>query len=355
METRGSLWMQRISKRALGSLGVFALVVALALGGSASLAADISVVVVVVNGQQIQFDQPPIERSGRVFVPLRGVFEHLGASVVYDNGLINATGNGRSIQLHIGSTQATVNGQTHTLDVAPFIVGSRTLVPIRFISESLGASVDWNDNTRTVTINGGAHTQAVHLLNLAPAPDAVVAEKAPVVSGAFSAAVNPNSVHITLDGRDVSSTTDISSTDFLFSPPYPLTPDRHTVRVTGAAKDGSTFDQSWSFTSGTSVTLNYITNIRPLNWSAVGNSFTLTGTTLPNSSVHVVAIPTALIGGIFPVTSGTYVADLKADSSGHFAQSINITTVPGGNVAVRITSVAPTTNESKTIDLKYSS
>jgi len=354
METRGSIWMQRISKRALGSFGVFALVVALALGGSASLAADISV---VVNGQTIQFDQPPIERSGRVFVPLRGVFEHLGASVVYDNGVINATGNGRAIQLHIGSTSATVNGQTHTMDVAPFIVGSRTLVPIRFISESLGANVDWSDNTRTVTItsNGGTQTQAVHLLNLAPAADAVVAAKAPVVSGTFSAAVNPNSVHITLDGRDVSSTTDISSTDFLFSPPYPLTPERHTVRVTGTANDGATFDQSWSFTSGTSVTLNYITNIRPLNGSAVGNSFTLTGTTLPNSSVHVVAIPTALIGGIFPVTSGTYVADLKADSSGHFAQPINITTVPGGNVAVRITSVAPTTNESKTIDLKYSS
>jgi len=124
-----------------------------------------------------------------------------------------------------------------------------------------------------------------------------------------------------LDGRDVSGTTDISSTDFLFSPPYPLTPERHTVRVTGTANDGTTFDQSWSFTSGTSVTLNYITNIRPLNGSAVGNSFTLTGTTLPNSSVHVVAIPTALIGGIFPVTSGTYVADVKADRRRHFAQS----------------------------------
>jgi copper amine oxidase-like protein/CopC domain-containing protein len=353
METR-TLWMQRTSKRALGSLGVFALVVALALGGSASLAADISV---VVNGQQIQFDQPPIERSGRVFVPLRGVFEHLGASVVYDNGVVNATGNGRAIQLRIGSTQATVNGQTRTLDVAPFIVGSRTLVPIRFISESLGANVDWNDNTRTVTITSGGGTVqgGVHLLNLTPAADAVVAAKAPAVSGTFSASVDPNSVHITLDGRDVSSTSDISSTDFLFTPLYPLTPERHTVRVTGTAKDGTTFDQSWSFTSGTSVVLNYITNIHPLNGSAVGNSFTLSGTTLPNSSVHIVAIPTALIGGIFPVTSGTYVADLKADSSGHFAQVISIQTVPGGNVAVRITSVAPTTNESKTIDLKYSS
>jgi Copper amine oxidase N-terminal domain/CopC domain len=354
METRVTSLMQRFSERAFGSLGVFALVVALALGSSASLAADISV---VVNGQQIQFDQPPIERSGRVFVPLRGVFEHLGASVVYDNGVVNATGNGRTIQLHIGSTEATVNGQTHTLDVAPFIVGSRTLVPIRFISESLGANVDWNDNTRTVVITsgGGTHMQAVHLLNLTPASDAVVSAKAPAVSATFSASVDPNSVHITLDGRDVSSTTDISSTDFLFSPPYPLTPDRHTVRVTGTAKDGSTFDQSWSFTSGTSVVPNYITNIHPANGTTVGNSFTLSGTTLPNSAVHIVAIPSALIGGIFPVTSGTYVADLKADGSGHFAQAVGISTVPGGNVAVRITSVAPTTNESKTIDLKYGS
>ena len=353
MDTRRNLWMQRMSKRALGSFGVLALIVALALGGVASLAADISV---VVNGQQVQFDQPPIERSGRVFVPLRGVFEHLGASVVYDNGVINATASGRAIQLHIGSTQATVNGQTRTLDVAPFIVGSRTLVPIRFISESLGANVDWNDNTQTVIITSGGGThQAIHLLNLNPAPDAVVAAKAPAVSATFSAAVDPNSLHITLDGRDVSSTTDISNTDFLFSPPYALTPERHTVRVTGAGKDGSTFDQSWSFTSGTSVVLNYITNVHPVNGSAVGNSFTLSGTTLPNSSVHIVAIPTALIGGIFPVTSGTYVADLKADGSGHFAQVVSISTVPGGNVAVRITSVAPTTNESKTLDLKYNS
>src|SRR5579864_4319232 len=68
-------------------------------------------VTVVVNGQQVGFDQPPIERSGRVFVPLRGVFERLGASVVYDNGVINATGNGRTVQLHIGSSVALVDGE----------------------------------------------------------------------------------------------------------------------------------------------------------------------------------------------------------------------------------------------------
>ena len=107
---------------------------------------------IVVNGQEVTFDQPPIERSGRIFVPLRGVFERLGASVVYDNGLINASGNGRNIQLHIGSTSATVNGQTTSLDVAPFLVGARTLVPLRFISEALGANVNYDGSSQTVTV-----------------------------------------------------------------------------------------------------------------------------------------------------------------------------------------------------------
>jgi len=107
---------------------------------------------IIVNGQEASFDQPPIVRSGRVFVPLRGVFERLGATVVYDNGLINATGNHRNIQLHIGSTAATINGQATSLDVAPFLVGARTLVPLRFISESLGANVNYDGNSRTVSV-----------------------------------------------------------------------------------------------------------------------------------------------------------------------------------------------------------
>jgi plastocyanin len=114
-----------------------------------ALAANVRI---IVNGQEASFDQPPIEQSGRIFVPLRGVFERLGASVVYNNGLINATGNGRNIQLHIGSTAATVNGQPTSLDVAPFLVGARTLVPLRFISESLGANVNYDGNSRTVTV-----------------------------------------------------------------------------------------------------------------------------------------------------------------------------------------------------------
>ncbi|MBV8671007.1 MAG: copper amine oxidase N-terminal domain-containing protein [Candidatus Eremiobacteraeota bacterium] len=343
----------QIFSRTRGGLVVAACAVACAFTVASALAQTVAV---VVNGQTVQFDQPPVERSGRVFVPLRGVFERLGASVVYDNGVINATGNGRTVQLRIGSTQATVDGQPQTIDVAPFLIGSRTLVPIRFISQSLGANVDWNNGTNTVTISsGGAGAQAVTLANLTPSSGAVVAAKSPAVSGTFSSSVDPNSVHITLDGRDVSSTTDISPTNFLFTPPYPLTPQSHTVRVTGKGTNGLGFDQSWSFTSGTSVTGNYINSVQPTNGNKVSSSFTLSGSTLPNSSVHIVAVPTQLVGGIFPVTSGTYVADLKADASGHFSQTVSVNTTPGGNVAVRVTSVAPTSLASKTLNLSYSS
>lgn len=127
-------------------------------------------VAISVNGQAVNFDQPPVERVGRVFVPLRGVFERLGASVVYANGQINATGNGKSISLHIGSTQASVNGQPVTVDVAPFLIGARTLVPLRFVAQALGATVDYNNGTRAVAINGGG------------APAVTVTPKRPVVA-----------------------------------------------------------------------------------------------------------------------------------------------------------------------------
>ncbi len=113
---------------------------------------------VTVNGSAVDITPAPIVEAGRVFVPLRGVFEQLGASVVYSNGTINATGNGRDISLQIGLTQATVNGQVQTIDVAPFIVGESTYVPLRFVSEALGDSVHWDDADSIAAIDtaGGA-------------------------------------------------------------------------------------------------------------------------------------------------------------------------------------------------------
>ena len=131
----------------LAFAGATTLACTLLLGLSAS-----AQVAITINGQEVDVAPPPLISAGRVFVPLRGVFENLGASVVYSNGQINATGNGRDISLQIGSTQATVDGSPVTIDVAPFIVGASTFVPLRFVSEALGASVDWDDTNRIVAI-----------------------------------------------------------------------------------------------------------------------------------------------------------------------------------------------------------
>ena len=120
------------------------------LGASAAQAQDVGV---QINGQTVGINPPPILRAGRVFVPLRGVFEQLGATVVYSSGEINATGNGSDISLHIGSTQASINGQAQTLDVAPFIIGASTYVPLRFVSQALGAGVEWDEADRVVQIS----------------------------------------------------------------------------------------------------------------------------------------------------------------------------------------------------------
>ena len=337
------------------ALGIYAAGVILA--GALPATAQPQMITVVVNGEQVGFDQPPVERSGRVFVPLRGVFERLGASVVYDNGVINATGRGHIVSLHIGSSTAIVDGSQQVLDVAPFLVGSRTLIPLRFVSQALGANVDWAENTNTVTISlaGPAPPATVTVVNLHPANGSTVGPRRPAISGSFSSAVDPNSVRITLDGRDVSSTTYVSSTSFLFSPAYDLSATSHTVHVTGKDANGGAFDQSWSFTSGTSGATNFVTNVSPASGSTVAGSFTITGSTLPNSRVHITAIGTANMGGYFTVSTGSYDADVMADSSGHFSQQVTINVVSGGDIGVRLTSIAPDTNASATVTMHYHS
>jgi hypothetical protein len=108
---------------------------------------------VTLNGQPINFGGvPPTQVGGRVLVPLRGVFEALGAQVDYDaaSGTVFAARGNTQVQLLIGSTQATVNGQTRVLDVPAQARLGRTLVPLRFVSEAMGAQVNWNPGTRLV-------------------------------------------------------------------------------------------------------------------------------------------------------------------------------------------------------------
>lgn len=95
------------------------------------------------------------EISGeRTFVPFRAIFEEFGVDVVWDDTTrtIEATKDDQTIFLMIGSKTAIVNGKNITIDVAPYIKNERTYVPLRFISESLGAEIEWNANSRVATV-----------------------------------------------------------------------------------------------------------------------------------------------------------------------------------------------------------
>jgi transglutaminase-like putative cysteine protease len=87
-------------------------------------------------------------------VPMRGIFEHLGAQVYWYPETREVVGykDNNYIKLQINSETYYKNGNSDTLDSPPIIVDGRTMVPIRFIAESLDMNVDWSKETRTVTI-----------------------------------------------------------------------------------------------------------------------------------------------------------------------------------------------------------
>ena len=112
---------------------------------------------VTINDKAQTYDVMPVIDNGRTLVPMRGIFEALGADILWDDATKTVTGtkDGTKITLQIGNTLAKVNDNDVTLDVAAKIIEGRTMVPVRFISEALGCNVDWNGDTKTVIINSG--------------------------------------------------------------------------------------------------------------------------------------------------------------------------------------------------------
>ncbi|OEH86851.1 hypothetical protein BHU72_00875 [Desulfuribacillus stibiiarsenatis] len=115
-------------------------------------------VTVHVNGNKITFDQEPVIVSGRTLVPLRAIFESLGASLNWNEQTktITATKGADKIILKVGNLVATVNNKQTQLEVEPIVVNGRTLVPARFIAESFGMVVGWDASTRKISIDAKA-------------------------------------------------------------------------------------------------------------------------------------------------------------------------------------------------------
>lgn len=114
-------------------------------------------VVVLVNGEPVFFDQPPIILDGRTLVPVRAVVEKLGATVEWDDTtktvyvktseMKNAAFSGEGVEV-------AVNNELVSFDVQPTIINGRTLIPIRAVVEKLGCTVDWDGELKVVYIDG---------------------------------------------------------------------------------------------------------------------------------------------------------------------------------------------------------
>ena len=108
-----------------------------------------------VNGSTVYNDVAPIIVNNRTMLPARFVAESLGASVYwndYERKVTIKGADGTTIEIYIDSSTAYVNGSARYLDSPAFISNSRTYTPVRFICEALGANVEWNEYSRQVTI-----------------------------------------------------------------------------------------------------------------------------------------------------------------------------------------------------------
>ncbi len=110
---------------------------------------------VFVNGDKVKFDQKPFIENSRTLVPMRAIFEALDAEVIWngEGRTITVTKGKSSIFLKIDSNKMLVNGKEKTIDVPAKIVGNRTLVPLRAISEALNSDVEWYPDSKTILIN----------------------------------------------------------------------------------------------------------------------------------------------------------------------------------------------------------
>ena len=102
----------------------------------------------------LSFEQVPIVQNDRTLIPIRFLFEQMGAEVDWNDETQTATvsQNNTAIAFAINEADADINGQTVTMDVPAQLINGKTMVPVRFLSENLGYTVEWDGENRIITI-----------------------------------------------------------------------------------------------------------------------------------------------------------------------------------------------------------
>ncbi|CAG7648966.1 copper amine oxidase N-terminal domain-containing protein [Paenibacillus allorhizosphaerae] len=125
-------------------------------------------IILYLDGTKITFDEKPQIAGGTTLVQVAPIFKSLGLEVEWDRETETVTGKTKdiNIQLTIGEAEATVNGEKRKLDAAACIINGYTFVPLRFIGESTGSNVTWDEKSSTVFITRPIAESFVKDLNL---------------------------------------------------------------------------------------------------------------------------------------------------------------------------------------------
>lgn len=131
------------------------LVIGLVLSSATLAFANENEISVYVEGQKVSFDVPPQTINDRTMVPIRAIFEVMGATVNWDNATQTAicTKDNTVVKMTLNSKIEYINDVPYEMDVAPVIVDNRTLAPARYVAEAFGYFVNWDGNTKSVLIN----------------------------------------------------------------------------------------------------------------------------------------------------------------------------------------------------------
>jgi hypothetical protein len=142
------------------SIVILALLVS--LFGVSSMVSGATGISVTIDGKLVNFPdaKPFIDANGRTLIPVRFVTEDLGATVEWKEKLqeVYITKNNVNISVRINDRDIIVNNQIKMMDTKAIIKDSRTYVPIRYVAEALGAKVGWNASTKTVIITTGSNS-----------------------------------------------------------------------------------------------------------------------------------------------------------------------------------------------------
>jgi hypothetical protein len=370
-----------------------ALVAALLLPALAWIEADVphaqtgDAVVVVVDGTPLAVRREPIRVGGSLFVPVREIFEALGADVHAHAAEITATtlvtpqaALGRTIVMHVGDPLATVDGADVTLAYPPELIDGTVYVPLRFVATALGATVRYDAQTRTIYITRAPalptpvpdrltpvpteeptppETSAplvpetptpialptaaivLRVVREEPARGTTVARDRPEISGSFGEPVAPPSVRVLLDGREITGETTITDRYFIYEPEAALAPGPHEIVVAGRTPLHEAFLDRWSFDSTESTGHNYLSGIEPPSGIPVSSPLVISGITRPRARVGMVATSSETAAHFSELAGGSLTDHTIADAHGNFSFRLDLVDTGSGFLDVRLDSTAP--------------